>query len=206
MQPRPFGNSFCDAVSHYLKTNNLTRLSQINREVLADLAQQFHDHWTKTQAAKKKRGEALPEEISIYEAYPRKVARADALVAIRSALAKIDYEELKEKTRHYCLCVGRWPQGYRYKEGRDLCPHPATWFNRESYLENEKEWLPAGMFTRPDDPQQAVNRPEAGPLLEPAAGWRETVKTHEDLHIFQGRSWDTINDYYKRAIIKLCSP
>lgn len=200
---RPFGDNFVLAVRHYLSTNRLTSLGQINGEILADIAQQFHDHHAAQQKTRKKRGEATPEEIAIYEAYPRKVARGNAIISIRSAMPRYR-GNLLEVVQRYAHCVARWPNGYRYKEGRDLCPHPATWFNRESYLESEREWLPAGMFTREDD-RKTSDYGVAQPALSEPENWSAQIKDHETLGILAPRSWDSIIDFDKKRIIKHCS-
>ncbi len=208
MQSRPFGDNLVLAVRKYLNDNSLKSLGQINAEVLADIAERYYSHF---QELHKKKRATKPgwsqEEIAIYEAYPRKVAPEDAVRAIRNAMQGTTGETLLESTRRYGAAVLRWPASYRYKEGRDLVPHPATWFNRGSYRDDPKEWVPAGMFTRPDDPQGGVGRvlqeSHHSSLGEPALGWRERVKESEDLAIFAGRSWDTINDYYKKQIIRL---
>jgi hypothetical protein len=65
----------------------------------------------------------------IYREYPRKVGRVDAIKAIRKALRKVDAETLRVKTIAFC----------RSWSGKDLqyCPHPATWFNQERWLDEE---------------------------------------------------------------------
>jgi hypothetical protein len=200
MQPRPFGDELAAAVRHYLHENNLTQ-RHLTGEILADIGQRFYDHYQERQKARKKREVGGLVEREIYCAYPRHVAPQDAYNAIRLALGKTDSRNLLGAVQKYASCVARWPASYRYKEGRDLVPHPATWFNRGSWQESEKEWLPAGMFQREDDPRPTpLAKPET--LLEPEEGWREKVKDHETLNIFFGRDWNTINDFYKRQIIQ----
>jgi hypothetical protein len=87
----------------------------------------------------------------IYESYPRKVARKSALRAIKNALKKEDHEALLQKTIAYA----------KAREGADpqFTPHPATWFNRESYNDNPKEWnLHANTSKNNQQPPQRVNR------------------------------------------------
>ncbi len=207
MTPRPYGDNFVLAVRKYLHDNSLKSLGQINAEILADLAQRFQDHYAGQQKAKKKSGDATPEELAIYDLYPRKVARADAIEAIRYALNQTDRETLSRATQLYASCVGRWPKSYRFNEGRDLVPYPATWFRAGRWSDDPKEWLPAGMFTREDDAGDKApgHRAVEIPLSEPQ-GWNERVKGHEDLGVFEGRLWESINPYYQKQIIKLCSP
>lgn len=73
----------------------------------------------------------------VYAAYPRKVAKADALKAIRKALnalkkANKDIEWLIGQVEAYAAS----PAG---KAGH-FTPHPATWFNRGSYDDDPSEW------------------------------------------------------------------
>lgn len=173
MNPRAFGDNLVLAVRQYLQQNNLISLGQINAVILADIAQQYYEHHQAQEKQRSKRGDATEEELSVYNLYPRKVARRDAIAAIRNAARKIPIAVLRERTALFGRCVGRWPEKYRYKDGRDLCPHPATWFNRESYLEDEKEWLPAGMFTREDDPKTNGQRMEVVNVMIEPAGWRD---------------------------------
>lgn len=61
----------------------------------------------------------------IYAAYPRKVSRKDALIAIAKALKKCPKEVLLRKTIEFAESV-------KGEEPRYI-PHPATWFNAERY-------------------------------------------------------------------------
>lgn len=87
-----------------------------------------------------------PTPEQVYEAYPRKVARPVALVAIKKAAAKLDKSGpldghhsglslLLDRAKAYAAAVGRWKP-----EDRDFAPHPATWFNQERYLDAEDSW------------------------------------------------------------------
>lgn len=84
---------------------------------------------------------------AIYAAYPRKVGKMAALKAITTAISsratdgmeKLSKSEaaliLLEKTRAFAAAVATWPA-----RDRPFIPHPATWFNRGSYLDDPKEW------------------------------------------------------------------
>ncbi len=86
----------------------------------------------------------------IYEAYPKKVGRDDALKAITAALKKHPKEYLLDKTAQFAAAVASWPSSYRYKlDGRDTCPHPATWFNQGRYADDPGEWRRAGSRSAP---------------------------------------------------------
>lgn len=204
MPPRPFGDSFADSLRHYLKTNNLKQ-SQLTHAIVSDLAQRHFDHHEAQKKTRKAKGDATKEERDVYEAFPRKVGKIEALSAIRSALQKVAPEVLLKATQLYGACVSKWPAAYRYPEGRDICPNPATWFNQGRWQDDQKHWLPAGMFQREDDMAATSPRRQES-LSEPGEGWRDQVKAHETLAIFVGRDWNTINDHYKKLIIRHATP
>ena len=68
-----------------------------------------------------RKGDSENEIETIYQAYPRKIAKIDGLKAIERALRKIDAPSLLASTQSYARsCTGKDPQ---------YIPHPATWFN-----------------------------------------------------------------------------
>jgi hypothetical protein len=73
---------------------------------------------------------------SVYLEYPRKVAKADALKAIKKALENLDEEDpvvaLRERVREFAES----PAG---KKG-EFVPYPASWFNAKHYLDDPGEW------------------------------------------------------------------
>ncbi len=80
---------------------------------------------------------ALPDRAElIYQAYPRKIGKADALRAIRKALEKMPADKLLEATKAYAVAVALWPPDEQMK----FTPHPATWFNRGSYEDDRTAW------------------------------------------------------------------
>jgi len=79
-----------------------------------------------------------PTDLEIYEAYPRKQKRADALKAIRKAVAFGHPPSLLlERSQAYFTAVQKWGTN-----DRTFVPHPATWFNSESFLDDPQTWLP----------------------------------------------------------------
>ncbi len=68
---------------------------------------------------------------NIYNAYPRKVGKADALKAITKALKKEEYDFLLKKTEEFALS--------RKNEDPQYTPYPSTWFNREHYHDEPEE-------------------------------------------------------------------
>lgn len=77
----------------------------------------------------------MPAE-EIYAEYPLKVARANALRAIDKALGTHPADMLLAATRAYAEAVSHWPPEARSQ----YVPHAATWFNRESYLDDRSAW------------------------------------------------------------------
>jgi len=79
---------------------------------------------------------------SLYEAYPRKVAKQDALKAIKKALKRATFDELMDAVLEYAEC--------RRSSGADpsFTPHPATWFNGSRWLDDRGEWRRADSQAR----------------------------------------------------------
>ncbi len=71
----------------------------------------------------------------IYQHYPKKVGKPQALKAIRKSLSKMDPESLLEKTKAFALA--------RKDEDHQFTPNPATWFNQERYNDDPQTWKPS---------------------------------------------------------------
>ncbi len=80
----------------------------------------------------------MDKVLSIYNAYPRKIARCPALASITKALKKCPYEELLKRVESYREKIRR--------EGTKLefIPYPASWFNADRWLDEEQEVHPSG--------------------------------------------------------------
>ena len=80
----------------------------------------------------------------IYSIYPRKIARIDAMKAIAKAAKQLakqngtDETEARRWLYKACATYAKSPAGQN--PDRTLIPHPATWFNRGSYLDDPQEW------------------------------------------------------------------
>ena len=103
----------------------------------------------------------------IYAQYPRQIAKKEALSAIRKALERIESGEYKNKPiardaafaglKTRVMLFADSPAGHKGK----YTPHPATWFNRSSYLDDPKEWNDEQRFdnkasTRAQNNQAAI--------------------------------------------------
>jgi hypothetical protein len=76
--------------------------------------------------------------MSIYRAYPRKVARGAALKAISKALQTVSFEELLEAVEAYCR--SRVDENGQFRDDRKYTPHPSTWFNQQRWADDREEW------------------------------------------------------------------
>ncbi|MEX0660488.1 MAG: hypothetical protein WEA58_11445 [Balneolaceae bacterium] len=83
---------------------------------------------------KEEEKEEKPSNIAeeIYELYPRKVGKAEALKKIKKALKKVDADVLSEKVQLFAESV----------EGQEsqFIPYPATWFNQCRWEDDPAEW------------------------------------------------------------------
>ncbi len=84
----------------------------------------------------KKEGGAGETEL-IYSFYPRKIAKEPAFRAITKALKK--YPELREQILERTKAMG---EAWKNEPDKQFCPHPATWFNSERYLDEPETYKP----------------------------------------------------------------
>jgi len=102
----------------------------------------------------------------IYANYPRKVAKREALKAIKRALATETAESLLEAVKAYSEAVATWPE-----DERQFIPHPATWFNRGSYADDRTTWMRKG--------SQPHAKPAPKPIPAPE-NWQVRWLAHPD--------------------------
>lgn len=77
-------------------------------------------------------GEKATIAEQIYQEYPRKVAKQDAIKAIKKALKRNDPEMILRKVKEYAEAI-------TWQESRFI-PYPATWFNSERFNDDPAEW------------------------------------------------------------------
>jgi hypothetical protein len=79
---------------------------------------------------------------SIYQTYPRKVGKLAALKAIEKAVSRISAERRIGEGEAAAFLIERTRVFANSPKGQlgDLTPHPATWYNRGSYIDDEREW------------------------------------------------------------------
>jgi hypothetical protein len=82
----------------------------------------------------------------IYQLYPRKMGKREALKAITAAIKRVEGGEYRNVKRTETEAIagikGRTDLFARSAAGNrgKFTPHPATWFNRSGYLDDPKEW------------------------------------------------------------------
>jgi len=107
--------------------------------------------------------EHTADAAEIYQLYPRKEARADAIRAIEIALRKVPSEVLKEAVEAFA----------KSQEGKQekFIPHPASWFNAERWTDDRGAW---SSWTEPTQGPRAIpvtcSPGEMTPELREAAG------------------------------------
>ncbi len=70
--------------------------------------------------------------LDIYNAYPKRVDRPEALRAIDKSLKSISYDDLLAKTKAYAEA--------RKGEDPQWTPYPATWFNGQRFNDDPSTW------------------------------------------------------------------
>ena len=90
----------------------------------------------------------------IYNLYPRKVGRGTAIKAITKALTVQPVEKLIESTKQMA-------EAWRLEPDKHFCPHAATWFNGERYLDPPESYKPHSPFK--------PNQRNAAMALDPVA-------------------------------------
>lgn len=108
----------------------------------------YEDVKTKAEASERlsKHRESSPEIEAVWAAYPRKVAKYDAVPKIRRAIEEIGFEALLGRVKLYAAS--------RAGEDSSFTPHPSTWFNQQRYKDDPATWIPKaangnGKTTRP---------------------------------------------------------
>ncbi len=72
---------------------------------------------------------------SIYALYPRKVAKAAALKAIKKALVENPDIDIPEAVKEYAKATASWKE-----DDKRFIPYPASWFNGGCFMDDRAEW------------------------------------------------------------------
>ena len=128
---------------------------------------------------------------AIYDAYPRKVDRKDALRAITKAMGRKSAAYLFERCQAYAEAV----------KGIELqfIPYPATWFNADRFDDTPDAWNPQGKrFVPAPKPIASTPRPTR---------WRERIAEHypDALILQDAREWEQIPTASQRDVIDALS-
>lgn len=113
----------------------------------------------------------------LYELYPRKVGKVAAIKAIVKVLkaGEVTELELRSSVNLYRRAVEGWPE-----QDRTFIPHPATWFNRGSYLDDPATWARDPRPAQKKEGGAAAVAPvrEAAlvQVVEAPAGWRTAMR------------------------------
>ncbi|HEY1051552.1 MAG TPA: YdaU family protein, partial [Prosthecobacter sp.] len=111
---------------------------------------------------------------SVYMLYPLKVAKKAAIKAIVKVLqeGRITELELQRVVKLYAEATSKWSE-----QDRTYIPHPATWFNRGSYMDDPATW------TRRPSQAEKKGRGAGGANAEPpplfAMGSRDATDAPE---------------------------
>ena len=117
-----------------IPSNDRPASAVVMRKIAADLlrkADELDPEGSAKPTGKQRTFLPTPEE-QLYQAYPRRVGRGQAMKAIRSALKKSDFETLLSAVTEFGECQSDQEQS--------LIPHPATWFNGERWLDDRSDW------------------------------------------------------------------
>ena len=103
-----------------------------------------------------RKAEANTQAEAIYQVYPRRVKKPEALNAIRKAMSSHAPDFLLERTQAYAAAIG-WQE-------RNFIPHPATWFNNEQFNDDPEDWK---------QPSPSHAGPSPRPRIVPDIGGRK---------------------------------
>ena len=120
----------------------------------------------------------LSPAMQIYDAYPRKLARGDALKAIEKALKKMEFAKLLAVTQAYAAAM----QGEDFK----FVPYPANWYNAEHYFDDPAMWK-----CKPADNNGAASVFEIKTVLEAKEKAIQTLKNQHATETALGMEWDS---------------
>jgi len=131
----------CSRLIFQARDECVKRGGRITAEIIEQIIAQQQKAFHLVPAKQIATGAALEAAEAIYQAYPRHEGKKAALKAISLAMRGTPSQDLLKKTMEYGAAVAKWPDSFRYtKEGRDLVPHPATWFNEGRFMDDPKAW------------------------------------------------------------------
>ncbi|MBK9427290.1 MAG: hypothetical protein IPN63_07860 [Gammaproteobacteria bacterium] len=81
-------------------------------------------------------GASADDCLSIYEAYPKKAERPEALKEIAVALKTIAHVDLLAAVAEYAAAVNSWPDDEKH-----FAPSCGRWMKRQRWLDDRKTWI-----------------------------------------------------------------
>ena len=79
----------------------------------------------------------VDDALTIYDAYPKKVERLEALKEISAALKIIPHADLLEAVQAYAAAVAKWPE-----EEKKFAPSCGRWIKKQRWLDDRSAWAP----------------------------------------------------------------
>lgn len=153
--PKPTGNQ--------VVTSGLTH-GETQTEPTAPISAETEEERKGKERKEKGRGKESNEAdcISIYEAYPKKVERPEALKEIAVALKTITHADLLAAVTAYAAAVSGWPE-----EERKFVPSCGRWMKKQKWLDDRSTWSKNQSISRPQMKLNGFSREyhEAGRIV-----------------------------------------
>lgn len=108
--------------------SNVTRCDKVGKYASASAS-----GLSEEEVKEKERQKILTDLEEIYQLYPRKASKHEALKAILKAMNRVGKPFLLERTK---LFADAWNG-----EALRFCPYPSTWFNQKRYEDDPSTWL-----------------------------------------------------------------
>lgn len=128
--PKPAGNQ--------VVTSGLTQMETQTKPTAPISAETEEERKGKERKGrgKERNGVSADDCLSIYEAYPKKAERPEALKEIAVALKTIAHADLLAAVTEYAAAVNSWPDDEKH-----FAPSCGRWMKRQRWLDDRKTWL-----------------------------------------------------------------
>lgn len=128
--PKPAGNQ--------VVTSGLTQM-ETQTEPTAPISAETEEERKGKERKEKGRGKEgngrVDDALTIYDAYPKKVERPEALKEISAALKIIPRADLLEAVQAYAVAVSGWPE-----EEKKFIPSCGRWMKKQKWLDDRSTW------------------------------------------------------------------
>lgn len=130
--PKPAGNQ--------VVTSGLTQMETQTKPTAPISAETEEERNGKERKEKRRgterNGASTDNCLSVYEAYPKKAERPEALKEIAVALKTIAYVDLLAAVTEYAAAVNSWPDDEKH-----FAPSCGRWMKRQRWLDDRKTWI-----------------------------------------------------------------